>query len=141
MKRKFLLICIIVMLALPVIAKQETDPIVGCWYANMDFSNAPAALPIEDYTRVLHFLIFEEAGDVMMGEFDFKGLSAIAVEPSAVGKWEKNNGEYIVSILAVGSNPAYIMNHKLYVISSGDQVYFGYNRMEDFNWYQDLFLK
>lgn len=142
MKKLFCVLLVFVLLFSASLAEEtETDPIVGIWYANLELNGEITIPGYEDYTRFLVVLSFEPTGEIVRFEVDYKGKETEASAPFVVGKWKKTeDGDYSLSVVALGTEKAYIEDGILYAMAVAKDMYYCFHKMISFDWYNDMFL-
>ena len=143
MKKLITVILILAMLLPAAALAEDPDPIVGSWYIMLDIKGSilEQAFP-EDALRFISIMTFTEDGKILYGEQDYYGSGKIdAPQPAIYGKWEKNGSKYGISILAKGTDQAFIEDGLLYVAAFNEGIYFGYRKMEALDLYDEVYRK
>ena len=140
------LLCVLILICvLPSAIAEEgitPDPILGCWYADMELNGDIVIKGYEEYTRFLLVLSFESTGEIIRFEIDYNGKTTETSGPTVVGRWERTaQGEYMLSVLALGKEKAYIIDDNLYAIAVVKNMYYCFHKMMPFDWYQDMYIK
>lgn len=142
MKKLICVLSVLFMLIPAAYGEDVQDPIVGCWYADMEMGGEIVLNGYEDYTRFLVVLSFEATGEITRFEIDYNGAVPDVSGPSTVGKWKRDKeGEYTLSVLAAGKEKAYIVDGNLYAIAIAKDIYFCFHKMIPFDWYEDMYTK
>ena len=149
MKSIFAFACVIVLLCsfcIPyAICEQESseaDPIIGCWYIDMELIDEITISGYEDYIRFVQILSFEENGTITRFEIDYAKGKQDTVGPANIGKWERiSDSQYSLSIVALGTEKAFIVDGDLYAIGAAKDMYYCYHKMINFDWYNDMYSK
>lgn len=120
----------------------EKDPIIGCWYLDME-TTADLSLSWEDtYIRAVMLLTFEENGAITRVEIDYTENGPEIIGPAKIGKWEKGEGnKYTLSIVALGIETAHIYGEELLAIAVVKDYYYRFHKMIGFNWFLDILTK
>lgn len=119
---------------------EETDPIIGCWYANIPLDGEIKIPGYENYIREVLLLTFEKNGDITRCSIDFDGKTPVVSGPAIVGKWSKAEGiNYSISIIAAGTSKAYIVGGVLFAMALVKDVYYGFHKMDTFDWYSEMY--
>lgn len=133
-------ICLIlVLICLPVVAfSDETDPIIGSWYFNIDLSVTPelkASFPDFDQIVVIYF--FGNNGFIYCSDLQIKDLNGESLY-SVVGRWTKDDSSYYVNILGVGENiKTHIIDDYILMEVPNMPYYMKMQKLLAFNPYQD----
>lgn len=139
MKKVFVLLLVFLMV-FPFSAFADQDPIVGVWYICVDVKDLAQDLLEQGYIYDVIIYCFKENGEILYTAVDFKGSSGEMVEPSYIGKWEKNGSEYKTSIIASGVDRAWFEDDLLYVCMNGAQ-YHGFRKMTNLDLYYNIYRK
>ena len=139
---KRLIIILFVFLFIPIYSISEsTDPIVGCWYMCIDTKEAAPELYGQGYVFGVFILVFNENGNIIGTELDFKESSGENVNLTYIGKWEKDGNNYKTSIVANGVNKAWFEDDLLYVCFLNSSQYHGFRKMEPLDLYYNIYKK
>ena len=143
MKKLLCVLLLFTMLCPAAICEEsEPDPIVGCWYVCAEFIDEITISGYEDYVRFVQILSFEENGTISRIEVDYAKGKQDVLGPANIGKWSRiSDGQYSLSIIALGTEKASIIDGNLYAIAAAKDVYFCYHKMTNFDWYNDMFSK
>lgn len=120
MKKLIAFIMILAML-LPAAALAE-DPIVGCWYINIDLFKQPEMrASYGNCDRIIDVYIFDESGTITLIEGVITD-GACTPSYSAQGKWEKTLSGYNVSIVGFGKTTMTINGEEALLKIPNDQA-------------------
>lgn len=140
MKRFFCLLFVLIIFPFTVLS-ETIDPIVGCWYMFIDVNDTSQELIDSGYKYSAILLLFTEDNLILFNETDFTASSGESRTPQKMGKWEKDNDKYIVSIISVGINEAYLKDQILFACLFNKDQYCVLRKMEQFNVYTDFLRK
>lgn len=118
-----------------------SEDVVGVWYANIDPSLAPDPSSMDNITHAIMICVFEESGEIIVSEVDYKGTKAEFIESGTIGKWEKEGNTFYTSIIAVGKDKVIFEDGMLYASIFNDKTYIGMRRMEPFDFYYNILRK
>lgn len=118
-----------------------SEDVVGVWYANIDPSLAPDPSSMDNITHAIMICVFEESGEIIVSEVDYKGTKAEFTESGTIGKWEKEGNTFYTSIIAVGKDKVIFEDGMLYASIFNDKTYIGMRRMEPFDFYYNILRK
>lgn len=140
--KRFFVFLMVMLLSCSFAFSEDTDPIIGCWYADMTLNEDIILAGTEEYIRAVMILSFEENNSIISIEIDYDGINANIIGPSVVGKWEKiSEGEYSLKILGLGTQTAYLDDDILAAIVATKDYYCNLHKMILFDWYEDLYRK
>lgn len=142
MRKMFCLLLIVCLLIPSAVFADDTDPIIGCWYAYYDKAIAPemeSAYP--DADRYYSVYLFHENGLVYCGGAKIAGTTGTP-EYGSCGKWSKADYQYNVGVIGLGEGNAYIDGDSLFVeITDSNGYYMRLRKLLPFNPYQDFVKK
>ena len=133
----FVLAALLLFSSVPAFA--ELDPIVGCWYIDVEMRDAPNIPDLAGLTRSIFVLVFEEDGTILRFSVDFKDNNIL--DPAmngVVGKWEKSGDDYITKVFGIGEKPAYIREKKLISETVAPGAYLVAYKMITLDWYSEM---
>ena len=139
--KKLITIILVLALLLPAAALSEQDPIVGTWYLYVSIPGSPMEGEITDYDSAVSLLVFSEEGKIYFLELDFAGSNLTDNGLKTIGKWEKKESGYELSIVSVGISDALIRDGNLYAAIFSTELYMMYRKMEPFNFYTEMYRK
>ena len=139
--KKLLAVVLIIALALPALALADQDPIIGCWYMCVDVKDTSVDLIEQGYLFSVLLFHFTQNGEIYFQEIDFKNSTSEANEPSKLGKWERKDSGYTLSIIGVGVHDSSIENGQMYACIIGDRTYHLLRKMTFFNLYNEIKYK
>lgn len=140
MKKLFSLILILALICPVCALADDVDPVVGVWYADLEFEDAPSFDGSQDYVSAILLLFVKSDGEIGFFELDFNKGGHEEIGPDNFGKWEKTgNNTYKFSIMGVGEYPAYIKNGDLHAVILVKDCYYILHKMDRYNWYNDAY--
>ena len=111
------LVAVILLLALivPAAALADRDPIVGSYYSVFDYTLYPEmATSSGGFDIMLMILTFYEDGTIMSTENDIVGKTGTQ-HFGALGKWEKTDTGYNISLIGLGEGEIIIEENSILV--------------------------
>lgn len=120
-------------------AAEEPDPIIGCWYADMETEDGPQSSDTQDFTRYIVVVAFEPDGTIIMFEVDFSGKT-LKYNGKVVGEWEKTGSGYQTKVLGVGKYDAQLNQDQNELLAAilAPGVAVRWRKMIHMDWYEDL---
>lgn len=138
--KRLIVVILILMLTLPaVVSADEQDPIIGCWYICIDANDAPQNLIDEGYIYSSMIFVFTPGGQILYQNIDFKESSGTSSDVTYIGKWNKKDNDYIVSIISVGENKALLSDNILAACIFNSKQYIVLRKMTSLNMYNDIY--
>lgn len=138
--KKLITVILILALAVPIAASAEDqDPIIGCWYMCLDAKDMSQDYIDEGYLYELLILVFTPGGQILCQKSEFKESSGTVSDINYVGKWNKNDNEYIISIISVGENVAILKDNILAACIFNSNQYVLLQKMHQFDVYNYIY--
>ena len=138
--KKLITVILILALAVPIVASAgDQDPIIGCWYMYLDAKDMSQDYIDEGYLYELLILVFTPGGQILCQKSEFKESSGTVSDINYVGKWNKNDNEYIISIISVGENVAILKDNILAACIFNSNQYVLLQKMHQFDVYNYIY--
>ncbi len=139
---KKLLTVLLILALLPACSLAYEDPIVGIWYFDMDYSDAPDPSYFKNYTNAIFLLHALPTGELARFEIDItQDHKQETLDYTITGKWKRTGSNmYTLSIVGVGENMAFMKDGVLHAILYKD-TYTVLHKMIPLDWYNDLYLR
>ena len=139
-KRLFSFLLVALLIVMPIVpAISETDPIVGCWYIDLEINEGPNVPDFAGYVRAIFILVFEPDGSIIRVEVDFRENNRIdQVRSSVIGEWSRSGSDYTTKTVGIGEYSAYIKDSKLYSVTLFAGVCIAAHKMTSMDWYGDI---
>ena len=135
--KKLIAVALVIAMFLPMAALAETDPIVGCWYMNIDLKQYPELKSTYgNFDQIIDIYVFDESGNI-------SGLEAIITDGTStptftgVGKWEKNLFGYNVNLIGLGQSTMTVNGNEAYLKSKTFNISMKFRRLVNFDPYND----
>lgn len=134
------LVAVVLLLALiaPAAALADHDPIVGSYYALQDYILYPEVSPADNIDMIIMVLTFYEDGTIMNTENDISGKTG-TTSFNSIGKWEKTDNGYIVSLIGLGEGKAIVEDDAI-LIPIQDTWLLRLHKLVTLNPYKDYVL-
>ena len=141
MKRLITIILILAMIMPAAVCAEEQDPIIGTWYINFRIKGSPMESDLSEFDTSIMLITFSETSSIYLIELDYSGSKLTNNGLNTIGKWEKTGTGYELSIISVGISNAVIQDGMLNAAIYNTGIYMKYRRLEEFNFYTEMYRK
>ena len=140
--KKLITLLLILALALPALAlAEEPDPIVGAWYVMLDYTEYPGSTKeIEGRSYKIHIIKFEVDGSFSLINTIAMQTGEIESMGSKMGKWEKAENGYVLSMYGGGTNKAEFSEGNL-LVQVMKEAWYVMHPMIIGDWYTDFIFR
>lgn len=139
MKKLIAVFLLLVLIVPAAVSADEQDPIIGCWYICIDTNDTSKDIVDEGYVYSSMIFVFTPGGQILYQNADFKESSGTSSDVTYIGKWNKKDNDYIVSIVSVGENKALLSDNILAACIFNSKQYIILRKMTSLNMYNDIY--
>ena len=139
--KRLIIIVLVFALLLSAAAFAEQDPIVGTWYVYISVKDSIMSSDFPDCDSAIMLITFSETGSVYYLELEYDGSKLTDNGLATIGKWEKTGTSYELSIISVGISTAEIRDGILHAAIFNTETYMKYRKLEEFNFYTEVYRK
>lgn len=140
--KKLLAVILAIAMILPAAAlAEEKDPIIGAWYVSIDMNEYPEMKSYYGNADSVMFIYFFSEDNLIREAAIYITNGEGTQQFNTLGRWEKAEPDYLVSLLGVGENTAYIDEDDCLIIGIGNanafDIYMRLYHIIGFDMYKD----